>query len=266
MSNSPQILIIPLMKNIAESLSLAKEYNAGFEYNDFAMPWTLDNEANCEKLIKAYKETPDMPAYTTAHGDFFDVLVFSDDPRIKEISELRVRQSMECAKKLGCKGIVFHGNINPLLIGTAAGPAYVKHWLEATRDFFRTICAEYPEINIYMENMFDRSPDNLEKLAAEMKDIPNFGICFDYAHAAISPTDTEIWSKKLSPYIRHVHINDNDGHQDLHMAVGFGSTDWRKFFTLQKKYFPDATILVETSSLENQKKSLEFLRKLNFIG
>lgn len=253
------------MKNIQENLDLCHEYNVGFEYNEFAMPWVLDNESNCNGLINQYKMIPGMPSYTTMHGVFFDVLVFSDDSRIKKVSELRVRQSLDVARKLGCKGIVFHGNINPLLLDTAAGPMYEKHWLETTRNFFTTVCEEYPEIDIYMENMWDKTPDNLANLAKEMTSVKNFGLCFDYAHAHISPTDTKIWSEKLGPYIRHVHINDNDGKSDLHLAVGAGCTDWDKFFELQAKYFLDATTLIETSTPAAQRASLEFLYSINLL-
>ncbi len=248
------------MKHIQNSLQLAKEYGVGFEYNEFCFPWTLDNENEMDELIAQYKLLKnDLPAYTTTHGAFFDVLVFSDDDHIKKVSEMRVKQSMEAARKMGCKGIVFHGNINPLLIKTAAGPSYEEHWLKCTGDFYREICKSYPEINVYIENMFDRDPDNLVKLGEGLKDVPNFGLCFDYAHANISPTDTKIWAEKMGPYTKHVHINDNDGENDSHLALGEGSTDWDKFFELQKAYFPNATVLIETSSLENQMKSLEFL-------
>ncbi|MCF0242393.1 MAG: sugar phosphate isomerase/epimerase [Treponema sp.] len=261
-SNFKQLLIIPSAKSLNESIELSKEYNTGFEFNDFAMPWMLENEKGCSDLISKYLSTPELPSFTTTHGAFFDVLVFSDDIRIREVSEMRVYQSMDAARKLGCKGIVFHGNINPLLLATAAGPIYEKHWLESSRDFFRTVCRDYPEINIYIENMWDQTPDHLQNLAKEMTDLANFGLCFDYAHAGISKTDTEEWSKKLGPYIKHVHINDNDGKSDLHLALGDGITDWNKFFELKYRFFNDASVLIETSSIENQRKSLKFLNTL----
>lgn len=258
------LLIIPSIKYIEESLSISKDFNTGFEYNDFFFPDTLDNEPFCNDLINRYKSLPDLPSYTTTHGAFFDVLVFSDDSRIREASELRVLQSISIAEKAGCKGIVFHGNINPMLLNTAAGPAYEKHWLETNRSFFSKVCLQHPGLEIYMENMWDYSPDNLASLASEMSDIRNFGLCLDYAHASISPTDTSIWAEKLGPYIKHVHINDNDGKKDLHLALGEGVTDWKRFEELRQKHFADASVLIETS-LQNQRKSLEFLRSRGII-
>lgn len=68
-----------------------------------------------------------------------------------------------------------------------------------------------------MENMFDEAPDILAGLAERMKDIENFGICLDYAHAMLSKCPGDEWVRTLAPYIRHMHINDNDLENDLHL-------------------------------------------------
>ena len=84
--------------------------------------------------------------------------------------------------------------------------------------------------------MFDEAPDVLRGLAEEMADYRNFGVCLDYAHAVISGTKTEVWMKELAPYIKHMHINDNDLKNDLHQAIGTGTIDWKKFSEEMEKY------------------------------
>ena len=49
------ISIIPKRDNIEESLRLSKEYNANFEYNDFFLPFILDDEEKKKELIDFYK-------------------------------------------------------------------------------------------------------------------------------------------------------------------------------------------------------------------
>ena len=112
-----------------------------------------------------------------------------------------------------------------------------------------------------MENMFDEAPDMLRELAEEMKDYTNFGVCLDYAHAVISGTKEDCWMRELAPFIKHMHINDNDFKNDLHEALGAGQIDWQKF---QKEFEDnqiDASILVEVSGKEKQRKSLEYMRR-----
>ena len=44
-----RISIIPQRDNMEESLRLSKEYNANFEYNDFFLPFVLDDEEKRRK-------------------------------------------------------------------------------------------------------------------------------------------------------------------------------------------------------------------------
>ena len=56
-----------------------------------------------------------------------------------------------------------------------------------------------------------------------------------------------------------------DGIEDLHLAVGSGVIDWLEFAKLREMYFPEATVLIETTPIEYQKKSLKYLRKIGLI-
>lgn len=251
-----QFLIIPQHHNLNESLALAKEYQLGFEFNDFYLPDVLDDASLCEEIITIYKSAP-LPTLLTSHGDFFDVLIFSDDKEIRKISARRIRESLDIARKVGAESVIFHTNHNPLL----KAEIYVQNWLRRNADFWDEILGEYKDLNIYMENMFDDSPEMLGMLSKELCHHANYGVCFDYAHAALTNVPCRDWAKVLSPYIKHVHINDNDLVSDLHLAVGDGKINWEEFISLQKEYFSDATVLIETATLENQRRSVEFLKK-----
>lgn len=253
-------LIIPDYNSIEESIKIAGEYGVGFEYNDFFMPGVLDDEDALWEKIKKYQtlqSREEYPVYCTSHGAFLDVTIFSDDAKIKDISVRRVRQSLEISKKLSMKGVVFHTNY----IANFKASFYQENWLNRNEIFWREMCKEYPDVNIYIENMFDDSPELLARLAEKLKDVPNFGVCFDYAHAHVFGEEKEIdkWVEALAPYIKHVHINDNDFHEDLHLAVGDGKIDWDKFKANREKFFPDASILVEVSGEEKIRKSLNYL-------
>ena len=257
-----KFLIIPQINDLDESCALAKEYGFGFEFNDFFTPAALDDTKRTEELIGIYKAIG-LPDICTNHGDFFDVLIFSDDPKIREISELRVRQSMEISLKLGAKGVVFHTNHTPFF---TSSKVYTDNWLRRNHDFWHKILDEYPQTEIYMENMCDFSPELPAQLAESLKEHKNFGICLDYAHASIfGDTDMEIWVKTLAPYIKHIHINDNDLKNDLHLAVGDGKINWDRFAEYYFEYFADKTVLIETSSTERQRRSAEYLRKIGII-
>lgn len=251
------VYIIPQKDNIEESLRLSKEYNAYFEYNDFFIPAILDDEEKKGELIEFYKGLPRDRSQDTLHGAFLDVTLHSSDARIKEISELRVRQSLDIAKELGIRGVIFHTN----MIANFKEPVYMKNWVNTNAAFYKKMLTEYPGIYIFVENMFDFDPDMLVELAKELKDEPHFGVCLDYAHATISKVPAKEWVPVLKPYIKHMHINDNDLKNDLHKALGQGDINYKLFTKLISENGIEPSVLVEVSRAEEQAASLEYMKK-----
>lgn len=237
--------------------NLASVYDCAFEYNDFFIADVMDDVKKQEEIIKDYGKYRNDFSIDTMHGAFLDVTIHSDDPLFRDASMLRIRQSMETAKRMGLKGVVFH-------TGRLAGfraPAYLRNWCDRNVKFFTEIACQYPEQQIYMENMFDEAPDILAGLAEKMQGVGNFGVCLDYAHAMISGCSGKEWIETLAPYIRHIHINDNDLQNDLHMAVGAGQIDWQEFDRLIRKNGVEASVLVEVSGYKAQKESLEYMKQ-----
>lgn len=251
------LYLIPDGKKLTESLALIKKYDGAYEYNDFFSADILDDKKRQMEIIADYAKVRSDFSEDTMHGAFLDVTVHSSDKKICEVSELRIRQSMDIAKEMGLRGVVFHTN---RLYGFH-DTAYLKNWLESNKRFFGTVCEAYPNQFVFMENMFDDDPDALCDLAEQMKSYGNFGVCLDYAHGIVSGTSIEKWVKMLAPYVSHMHINDNDGKNDLHLALGTGQIDWRKFSKEMVEYKINAPVLIEVSGVEKQRASLEFMVK-----
>ncbi len=250
------IYMIPDYRQLQASADLAAEYGLCFEYNDFFFPEILDDAAATEERIQAYLSLGRDCSLDTMHGAFFDVTVFSYDPRIREIAILRMRQSMEVAKRLGLRAVVFHGNYLPFL----RRESYDATWLSYTEEAVRTLAKEYPGIGIYLENMFEDSPELMVRLAEHLKDVSEFGLCLDCAHALLTSREIEPWIRQMAPYVRHMHINDHRFDADVHLVPGDGSTDWQEFGILKERYAPEATILCEVRGLDATKRSVEFLK------
>lgn len=246
--------MIPDFGQLQASAELSVEYGLGFEYNDFFLPEVLENPAVIEERINAYLAHGRDCSFDTMHGAFFDVTVFSYDPKIREISLHRMRQSMEIAKKMGLRAVVFHGNYLPFL----RRESYDTMWLTYTEEAVRALSGEYPGIGIYLENMFEDTPELLVCLAERLSDVPEFGLCLDYAHALLTSGKGEPWMRLMAPYLRHIHVNDHRFDGDVHLVPGDGMTDWKEFQCLKEQYAPDATVLCEVKGMEETKRALEF--------
>lgn len=255
-----QLLIIPDRNDLDESLRLAFEYGVGLEYNDFFAPELLEDERKQQEVVATYQGKR-LPVYCTLHGAFYDVIPFSPDIRIREVAKLRICQSMEIAKQLGAKAVVFHTSYNPSL----NSEGYVKQWLDTNEKFWSEVLSKYPETAVYLENTFEQTPDVLERLSEQLCKFENYGVCLDFAHACLTKTAPEEWAKRLGRFVKHIHINDNDGISDLHQAWGDGTLDRACFYRCYETYLQDATVLVETSKKEDTIRSLRKLKEEGFL-
>ena len=250
-----KLYLIPDPKRPAESATLAEQYHARFEYNDFYAPRLLDDPAACEARMRLYRGLNRDMTGDTMHGAFFDVTVHSDDPLIRATSEKRVYQCMDVAREMGLRGVVFHTGLIP----NFRSAYYEDAWLRRNREFWLKVAEKYPDTQVFMENMFDMEPKLLLALAEKMRDCPTFGVCLDYAHARVFGGDPGPWVAALAPYVRHMHVNDNDGREDSHAVMGEGTTDWALFNEQLRRYHVEATVLVEMMDIDKQRRSLEYM-------
>ena len=250
--------IIPDFNNIEESIALAEEYDAAFEYNDFFDPTVYEDEAETDRRIEKYLSLSRDRSNDTLHGVFYDIAVISRDTVIREHSRKLVRMSMDVASKLNCRGVVFHTG---LLAGLNT-EGYIGGWISGMCGFLRELAGEYKSLDIYVENTFESYPDIFKALMDRMSGIGNVGLCLDYAHAALTTTSEEVWYEALAPYIRHMHLNDNDLISDLHLAAGDGNIDYVRFKRLMEKFDTEGRILLEVNGIDKARRSLEYMTSL----
>ena len=255
------IEIIPNIQELGEYLELADRYSLGFEYNDFFAPQLLDDQSTLREHIDVYRRLGRPAGIDTMHGAFYDLVPFSLDAGIRNHSLYRMQQSVEIAGMLGCRAVVFHAGLNPRFVN---GGPYYQNWLESMENTLRKLLTQDGSVAIYCENMLEDSPDGLAELAERLQDEKRFGICLDVAHMLLAGGEPEKWMEKLSPYIRHFHLNDTKLKTDDHLALGRGGIDWENIFALIRKSGNiGASRLLEMRGLENIRESLAFLEKFD---
>ena len=247
-----KLLMIPRINELEENLKLRDKLNVGFEYNDFFIPSLLDNEKELRKRIDAYKN---IGGFNTIHGVFFDICFNSSDELMKNASYKRARQTLDIARELGCKKIVFHTNY---IIGFNSQD-YKDMWVSGNAIAYKQFLKEYKDIEILIENMFDRDDELIRELIEEVND-PRFRMCLDLAHANLSDESISDWIKNCKKYVSHIHINDNFKDFDSHLAIGCGSMDYDYIISELNK-MDDISILIEVKTTEDFIKSYDYLVK-----
>lgn len=237
------IQVQPQRVHIKEYLELGLQ----FEIMDFAFP--VFNEA---EINRAY-EGISIPSM---HGAFIDINFASNDPDIQKVSQHRVILSIQKGIALGVKNVVLHTCFYPVLNDAVL----YELWCDKAAEFLNRIANEY-DINIFIENTLDLSPDILYQLMQKV-DNTRINICFDVGHAFLSKTCISDWLAALNPYIKYMHINDNFGIYDEHLAVGDGNIDWILLKNLIKKYNLDPIITLEVTGISKIKKSLQYWERI----
>ena len=250
-----KLYVIPNLKEIKKWNELSEKYNLGYEYNEFFVPSLLDDEKELNSIIEKYKLL--NRKNDTLHGVFFDVNFASADSKIKDISITRAKKSLEIANILNCKAVIFHTNYQTWIKNNN----YKKTWVENSKVVYKKLLDEFPNLNIYVENMFDDDPYLLKELANSLKDEKRFGVCLDVSHAHISSTPMNIWFEELLPYIKHIHLNDNNKNEDSHLPLSLGNIDY-EYILKTVNSIEDVTVLLEMNKYEDVIKSLDVIKEV----
>ncbi len=97
---------------------------------------------------------------------------------------------------------------------------------------------------LVLENVWEEDPELHLELLERIKS-PWFGFCLDIGHQhSFSRTTLDKWLQATWPYLKEVHLHDNDGSFDTHFPVGSGTIDFDYLFDFlgEKKISPMLTM------------------------
>lgn len=187
---------------------------------------------------------------------------------IRDASLQEMFHSMEVAVELGAQKVVLHpGHIGGLGI-------YVKETaLAHANESLTAIIDRGQELGlaVCLENMFPRcrayfEPAHFEEI---LQQFPDLKLTLDTGHANIGAQNGRRileFIEKFGARIGHLHISDNYGERDDHIAPGTGTIDFAKFVQALKQCGYDDTATLEIFSedrreLKNSRDRFDHLFK-----
>jgi sugar phosphate isomerase/epimerase len=195
------------------------------------------------------------------HGPIYDLNPGSLDSHIHRTSQERINQAISLCEKLNADHIVFHHGFNHIYYKT-----HREKWLENSSAIWNPLvqyCLQ-KKINLAIENSLDPEPSIILELIEKINS-PNFQACFDIGHfnAFGQKSPAEIFALYPPDHITEIHLSDNLGDFDSHLALGKGNIDFKGFFHLVDSRDIDPIITIEPHSLEDIQPCLDYLRKLD---
>ena len=261
-----------------EGCKLIKE--CGFDGID----WSLDMDLYCHDIEKGQyrnsifeKEIPEILDYyhdiieelkknelkiLQAHAPFPIHLIDLGEEFFEYMIEI-VKKCILLCEAVECKNLVVHGislsetesrinfddidKLNDRLYMSLIPTLQQTNVTVCLENLFRT--TKNTKNQIYLVGGHCSNPyeavamiDKLNKLAGK----ECFGLCLDVGHLQISKQDIRRYTTILGRRIKALHINDNDGVIDLHLAPYTGTVNWQNFYTALKAIGYDGALNFET--------------------
>ncbi len=98
-----------------------------------------------------------------------------------------------------------------------------------------------------------------EEILGLTEGIPGIGITLDVGHANTNGL-VDAFLKYIKE-VNHLHIHDNHGQSDEHLALGDGAIDWKKVGSVIARDYSGGVAVIEGRTLEEAKRSLAAFRK-----
>lgn len=246
--------------NLEKIASLLEEDNYNVETLFFAMPDNLDR--NLEQNINHFQEQAKRFGIKkiNMHGPFFDLSLSSMEESINRLTRKRYEQAVRISEILGIRQIVFHTQYNPQLRFTT----YKNRWLEASYHYFDNLLknTQNTGITFLIENMFEDDFLLMKELLNAVNS-PRFGMCLDVGHVQVyGDNPALVWIRELNKHIRYIHMSDNNGLCDDHMALGSGIVDFPAIFGAFAEYGINPDLCIEMNNEQNHRDSIAYLDRI----
>jgi len=194
------------------------------------------------------------------HGPFLDLNAGSRDESIRRITLTRYGQAFSAARFLRPERMVLHAGYDRWHYG---GEDDEEKWLQASLKSWEWALEETHDLNLVLavENVFEHRPQILSKLLHQIDD-ERLRFCFDIGHHNIfSDLPVSEWLDELEPYLAEVHLHDNLGQADDHLALGEGEIDFIAFFRRLRENGSRPQLTIEAFDERKVRVSLQALKQ-----
>jgi len=259
-------------------LAIEKLAGTGTEYVEII--WDLPHFSPVEqKKYNLKKLRSAIDTYrlgVTVHAPFFDLNLGSIYPEIRKFSIGRFKKCIEFCFHIGSDLMVIHPGHSPLLKFQDLYLRAKDGFIEGLREIVDYATSK--GIVISLENIsspyfFAYDSVDLSSLAKKIK---NLGITLDIGHAFIMklekkrPLPEEEIANEirgiLRPFLKHVHIHDNEGRSDEHLGLGKGKINFIPIFQALKDIDFSGRVVLESwepdQSLNLAEEQLKIVKEL----
>jgi len=195
----------------------------------------------------------------TLHGPFIDLNAGSPDPAVRGVTRDRLEQLLELVPLFKPLTVVCHAGFDAKRYG------YFKEtWVENSLELWSWMTGRVAAhgARLMLENVYEDGPQDMLILFEALNN-PSVGFCLDTGHVfAFGQSGLAAWLQVLGPYLGQLHLHDNHGDQDEHLAIGGGGIDFDNLLKYFKKSkFAPPVVTLEPHEEKDLWPGLEYLAR-----
>ncbi|MDR1818655.1 MAG: sugar phosphate isomerase/epimerase [Methanobrevibacter sp.] len=238
-------------KNIVDLLNYLD--NENIDYVEFL--YEYPNRDINSKFLESYSFS------YTVHSPISDMNIASLNPNLRQTSVNEVKKSIDLASEINANLTVVHPGIISFL-----GRLYKEKVIELAHNSIME-CFDYGQdsgVKISVENMPNidghlyQDPSQLNKFLK----VSNIDMTLDIGHANTVIKKTDLFFDTIN----HIHLSDNNADSDHHYPLGQGNINFKDVFSTLSKHKFNGIYIVEMNNMEDVKKSLDYLKKINILN
>jgi sugar phosphate isomerase/epimerase len=195
----------------------------------------------------------------TFHFPFMDLSPGSPDPEVRRLTIRRFEQMLPLISLFRPKTAVCHTGYDSRRYGFMQD-LWLRNSLTIWPDLARKTAEE--GCVLMLENVYEDGPSDIMSLVEPLQEC-GVGFCLDAGHQAVfGKTPLHEWIVSMAPYLRQVHLHDNLGKKDDHMAPGRGSIDFDLLFReMRQRLSVPPLMTLEPHTEEDVVPSLQFVER-----
>lgn len=199
----------------------------------------------------------------TLHAPFFDLTPGGLDPYLLEKTRDKYNMAFDLISVFKPRSIVCHLQFEDNKHG------YVfDRWLAAALETWRPLVEKAGKYNVpvMFENTYEKDPSTHLTVLSKL-DTRYAGFCLDTGHLlAFAKTTWQKWLPALLPRLGQMHLHDNNGSRDEHLAPGQGLFNFQGLFDFLKKNDCHPILTFEPHSEDALQHTFAYLESTGLIN
>lgn len=246
-----------------ESLAMKRFADAGFTALDYSPdihdgPDSIYLTNNWENHVVSVRKAADEAGITFSQTHA--PLIYYTDSEDELARKIEITKRMFRASEiLGAPYMVIH----PRMFPDGINGEHAEEYLSLNVEFYKDLLsdAEKTGVSIALENMLGWDPKVRRRCHTTFSRIEEIleckrrlnsefvTVCLDTGHSNIHRESPALAARKLGSDLKCLHVHDNWGVDDNHLACGFGNIDWDAFMEALKEINYQGCFSSEASSM-----------------